>query len=139
MTDLEWYDFLEIGVDFIDDDHKKLLKIMAATKRAIEDGDNNKCVQLLTSLIKEARDHFHREEEYLLKVNYPDLNNHKIYHNELLIKADTTKRICEGIQSEHDLRECFDGMADFLIDDILRGDIKFKSFLQYEGHVKSED
>ena len=137
MTDLEWHNFLEIGVDFIDDDHKKLLQIMIETKRAIEEGDNSKCVQLLTSLIKEAKDHFHREEEYLLKVNYPDLKNHIIYHNELLIKADSTKRICEGIKSEHDLNECFNNMADFLIDDILRGDMRFKSFLQYEGHAES--
>ena len=66
------------------------------------------------------------------------LEDHKIYHNELLIKADTTKRICEGIETEHDLKECFDGMANFLIDDILRGDIMFKSYLEYEGHIKNK-
>lgn len=137
MTDLIWHDFLEIGVDFIDEDHKNLLKIMVDTKSAIEAGDNNKCVILLTSLLKEARDHFSREEKYLFEVKYPDLEKHKIYHKELLIKADTTKRICEGIETEHDLKECFDGMAEFLIDDILRGDIMFKSYLQYKGHIKS--
>ena len=137
MTDLLWHDFLEIGVDFIDEDHKNLLKIMVDTKSAIEAGDNNKCVILLTSLLKEARDHFSREEKYLFEVKYPDLEKHKIYHKELLIKADTTKRICEGIETEHDLKECFDGMAEFLIDDILRGDIMFKSYLQYKGHIKS--
>lgn len=136
MTDLLWHDFLEIGVDFIDDDHKKLLEIMVDTKYAIEKGDNNKCIILLTSLLKEAKEHFSREEKYLLEVKYPNLEKHKIYHKELLIKADTTKRICEGIEAEHDLKECFDGMADFLIDDILRGDIKFKSYLEHEGHIK---
>jgi len=128
---------LEIGVDFIDDDHKKLLGIMVETKAAIGEGDNNKCVRLLTSLLKEARDHFSREEEYLLEVKYPGLEEHKIYHKELLIKADTIKRICQGIETEHDLKECFDGMADFLIDDILRGDIVFKSYLEYEGYIKN--
>ena len=136
MTDLVWHDFLGIGVDFIDTDHKKLLQIMVDTKLAIEAGDNNKCVILLTSLLKEARDHFSREEKYLFDVKYPGLEKHKIYHKELLIKADTTKRICEGIETKHDLKECFDGMAEFLIDDILRGDIMFKSYLEYEGHIK---
>ena len=136
MADLLWHDFLSIGVDFIDNDHKNLLKIMIDTKSAIEAGDNNKCVILLTSLLKEARDHFAREEQYLLDVKYPGLEKHKVYHKELLLKADTTKRICEGIETEHDLKECFDGMADFLIDDILRGDIMFKSYLEYEGLVK---
>lgn len=136
MSDLIWHDFLKIGVDFIDSDHKKLLSIMIDTKAAIEEGNNKKCAQLLTSLLKEASDHFSREEKYLLEVNYPGLEEHKIYHKELLIKADTTKRICEGLEKEHDLKECFDGMAHFLIDDILRGDIKFKSYLEYEGHIK---
>lgn len=109
---------------------------MVDTKSAIEEGNNNKCVILLTSLLKEAREHFSREEAYLFKTKYPDLENHKTYHQELLIKADTTKQICEGIETEHDLKECFDGMANFLIDDILRGDIKFKSYLEYNGYIE---
>lgn len=137
MTDLLWHDFLEIGVRFIDEDHKNLLKIMVDTKSAIEEGDNNQCAILLTFLLKEAKDHFSREEEYLFEIKYPDLEKHKTYHKELLIKADTTKRICEGIEAEHDLQECFDGMANFLIDDILRGDIMFKSYLQNEGRILS--
>ena len=138
MADLKWHDFLEIGVDFIDDDHKKILSIMQATKKAIEEDNQNECVALLTSLLKEAREHFSREEEFLTKTKYPALAEHKIYHKELLIKADTTKRVCEGIETEHDLKECFDGMSRFLIDDILRGDMKFKSHLDHNGYTKNE-
>jgi len=136
MNDLKWHDFLEIGIHFIDDDHKKILKILQDTKSAIKSGNNNECINLLTTLLREARDHFSREEAYLLKVKYPELESHKEYHKELLIKADTTRRICEGIETEHDLEECFDGMAKFLVDDILKGDIKFKSYLEYEGYIK---
>jgi len=105
VADLLWHDFLEIGVDFIDDDHKKLLGIMIETKAAIEEGNNNKCVRLLTSLLKEARDHFSREEEYLLEVKYPGLEKHKKYQKDLLVKDDTTKRIFEGIETKHDIKE----------------------------------
>lgn len=136
MPDLKWHDFLEIGIDFIDEDHKRLLNIMLDVKNTIEANNFSKCIILLNELIKEARDHFAREEEYLYEVKYPDLEKHKIYHKELLVKADTTKRICEGIETEHDLKECFDGMANFLIDDILCGDINFKSYLEYEGYIK---
>jgi len=138
MTDLKWHDFLKIGVDFIDEDHKKLLGIMLEVKDAIDQGNNKKCTKLLTLLLKEARDHFSREEKYLLETKYPGLEKHKVYHKELLIKADTTKRICEGIETEHDLKECFEGMANFLIDDILRGDIMFKSYLEFEGYIDTK-
>ena len=135
MTDLKWYDFLEIGVDFIDNDHRELLDIMLEIKQAIDIGDKDKCVSLFSSLLKHAEDHFSREEAFLLKVKYPKLERHKKYHKKLLLKADATKRICEDIDTKQDLKECFDMMATFLIDDILRGDIEFKSYLEYEGYL----
>jgi len=136
MTELLWHDFLKIGVDFIDNDHKKLLEIMQEIKSSIKEGDYEKRTSLLALLLKEAEEHFSREEKFLSEVNFPDQEKHKMYHKELLIKADATKRLCEEIESEHDLQECFDGMFEFLIDDILRGDIKFKSYLEYEGYIK---
>ena len=136
MIDLEWHDFLNIGVDFIDDDHKNLLNIMLQVKDAINKKSFDECTLLLEMLIKECREHFTREEEYLSKAKYPHLENHKVYHNELIIKAEVTKAICEGVETEHDLKECFENMATFLIDDILRGDISFKSYLEHEGYIK---
>ena len=138
MTDLVWYDFLEIGVDFIDNDHKRLLAIMQETKAAIDVGDFDKCARLLSTLLSEAKAHFQREEAYLAEIEYPDLEKHTLYHDELLTMAKGTKRICEGIETEHDLQECFDGMVNFLIDDILKGDVRFKSFLEYHGHIKPD-
>lgn len=136
MIDLEWHEFLDIGVDFIDDDHKNILHIMQKVKDAINKKNFDECAILLETLIKEARDHFTREEEYLSAAKYPQLENHKIYHNKLIIQAEETKAICEGIETEHDLKECFEKMSEFLIDDILRGDISFKSYLEYQGYIK---
>ena len=136
MIDLEWHDFLKIGVDFIDEDHRKILGIMLQVKNAINVKNFNECSLLLGILIDEARDHFKREEEYLFETRYPQLENHKIYHNELIIKAEATKAICEGINTQHDAEECFESMANFLIDDILRGDISFKSYLEHKGYIK---
>ncbi|MCK4863822.1 MAG: hemerythrin domain-containing protein [Gammaproteobacteria bacterium] len=136
MTELLWHDFFKIGIDFIDDDHKGLLKIMQEIKSTIKECDYKKRTSLLALLLKEAEEHFSREENFLSEVNFPGQEKHKMYHKELLIKADATKRLCEGVESEDDMVKCFDGMFEFLIDDILRGDIKFKSYLEYEGYIK---
>lgn len=136
MKDLMWHDFFKIGVDFIDDDHKRILSIIRQVKDAINENDLEKSSLLLEVLIKEAREHFAREEEYLLEVKYPQLENHKIYHNELIIKAEATKAICESNDAEHNIEECIDTLANFLVDDILQGDIGFKSYLEYEGYIK---
>lgn len=138
MADLKWHDFLEIGIDFIDNDHRKLLQIMQDTRQAILEDNRGQCVILLNALLKEAGEHFSREERFLYEAKFPGLAEHKMYHEELLLKADTTKRVCEGMETEHDLKTCFDSMANFLIDDILKGDIKFKSYLDYHGHTRKK-
>jgi hemerythrin-like metal-binding protein len=136
MANLVWHDFLKIGVDFIDNDHKKLLGIMQEVKQTIEQDDFEECVTLLRVLLKESAAHFAREEEFLRQVKYPGLESHIEYHQGLLNKANTIQKICSGIETHHDLKECFDGMANFLIDDILRGDINFKSYLDYHGYIE---
>lgn len=135
MVDLVWHDLYEIGVDFVDDDHKKLLSLMVEIRDAIKSSNFEACTVLLIDLLDCAKLHFDREESYLESVGWEGLPEHRLYHGELLKQADVMRAICAGIQESHDLQECFDSMAKFLVDDILRGDIKFKSFLSYHGHT----
>jgi len=136
MVDLDWKDYYEIGVNFIDLDHKKILTVMRDLRDAITDGNLEECSCLSDSMIKEAENHFINEEVFLEKVKFPGLKEHKKYHEELLIQAKQVKEICEGVNKDHDLMECFEAMKKFLIDDILHGDLQFVSFLEYEGYIK---
>lgn len=139
MTDLVWHDFLEIGVEFIDQDHKHLLAIMQNIQGAIVRQDYEECANLLAKLLVEAADHFQREEAYLAEAKYPGLAEHKKYHIELLTQADNVKKICESTETAHDVQACFNGMSRFLIDDILKGDVRFKSYLEHEGLIKNTE
>jgi hemerythrin len=135
MVDLVWHEFYELGVDFIDEDHKKLLALMVEIRAAVKDSNFEACTVLLMDLLESAKLHFDREENYLESVGWDGLAEHRGYHQELLKQADVMRAICAGIQESHDLQECFDSMAKFLIDDILRGDIKFKSYLSYHDYT----
>lgn len=136
MVDLKWIDGWSIGVDQIDNDHRNLLRIMQETKAAIEEEDYGRCAVLLSDLIKAAKDHFSREESLLSDLGYPGLERHIKYHKELLLKAKSVEAICKGIKERRNLEECFEGMAEFLIDDVVKGDLHFKSFLEDAGITK---
>lgn len=136
MVDLDWNEVYEIGVDFIDLEHKKILAIMRNIRDSIIDEKLEECSRLSESLIKEAENHFMHEEGFLEKVKFPGLKEHKKYHEELLIQAKRVKEVCEGVDKDHNLVECFNAMEEFLIDDILNGDLQFVSFLEYEGLIK---
>ena len=139
MADLVWHDFLEIGVEFIDQDHKHMLAIMQGVQGAIIRKDYAECAKLLARLLAEASEHFQREEAYLSEAKYPGLAEHQKYHAELLVQADNVKKICESTEAGHDIQACFNGMSRFLIDDILKGDVRFKSYLEHEGLIKNAD
>ena len=135
MIDLDWHDFYEIGVDFIDEEHKNILSIMRGIRDSILADDYDECTILSTEMINAAIEHFQHEEEFLAGVKFPGLEKHRKYHQTLLVQAKRLKRICEGSEKDHNLMECFEAMEKFLIDDIFHGDIEFKSFLEYEGII----
>lgn len=135
MADLDWHDFYEIGIDFIDDEHKSILSVLQGIQEAVISGDLDKTYRLSSSLITISKNHFKHEEEFLEAVKYPELEEHNRYHNGLLVQASRIKDMCQGIDTEHDLMSCFDEMKKFLIDDIMYGDIKFKSYLEHKGYI----
>lgn len=135
MVKLEWLESFSIGIESIDNDHKQILKIMRDIRDAINEQDYDRCSALLNDLVEVGSAHFQREEQYLGKISYPYIEEHIRYHHELLLKVKAVKSICLKVDDPKHIEECFNSMAEFLIDDIIAGDLKFKSFLEAHGIV----
>lgn len=136
MMKLQWLESFSIGIKSIDDDHKNILQAMQNVQVAVENQDYSLCSSLLDELVDLAMAHFEREEEYLAHVSYPYIEEHILYHQELLLKIKAVRTICNNANSQGGLEECFYSMAEFLIDDIIEGDLQFKSYLQSRGLVQ---
>ncbi|MBC8268611.1 MAG: hemerythrin domain-containing protein [Rhodospirillaceae bacterium] len=136
MVKIEWLESFAIGIKAIDDDHKKILQTMQDIQVAVEKPDYDLCASLLDELVILGAAHFANEEEYLAEVSYPYIEEHILYHQELLLKIKAVKATCMDTDSQDGLEECFNSMAEFLIDDIIAGDLQFKSYLQARGLVK---
>ena len=136
MVKLKWLDSFAIGIEHIDEDHKQILQIMQDVQVAVDNKDYGLCASLLDELVELGASHFASEEEYLAKVSYPYIEEHILYHQELLLKVKAVKAICNNADSDGGLEGCFNSMAEFLIDDIIAGDLQFKSYLQSRGLVK---
>lgn len=136
MADLDWHNFYEIGVDFIDAEHKEILSVMRNMRDALLGSDQEKAYSLSNEIITVSSNHFEHEERFLAEVEYPGIIEHSNYHDELLVQAGKIKDVCVGIETEHDLMTCFDEMRNFLIHDILYGDVMFKSYLEHKGYIE---
>ncbi len=134
-VNLIWLDSYTIGIESIDDDHKKILELMRDIMESITARDYVLSAERLEELLSHAMSHFSLEEDYLRKHGYPDLEEHIEYHEKLLLQAKAVKGICESAREKHDLERCFQGLAQFLVDDIIVGDLNFVPFLSRKGLI----
>ena len=88
VKDLAWDDILSVGVDEIDDDHRKLVELFNMLNHSAAEGDNSDYLAaLLEELISCTTWHFRHEERLMLKYGYDDLDSHKSDHEDLIQAA----------------------------------------------------
>jgi len=85
MALFEWSDELSVGNQFIDSDHKKLIKLVNDFHDAMEQGRGNEVIgKVLNNLIIYTKEHFQREQDEMQKIKYPRYLAHKLEHEKLI-------------------------------------------------------
>jgi hemerythrin len=88
VRDLVWGKILSVGVDEIDEDHRKLVNILNVLSHAVME---NQSPDYLAATLKELINctvwHFSHEERLMLKYRYPEIEEHKAEHRELVQSA----------------------------------------------------
>lgn len=85
MGYFSWSDELSVGSSFIDNDHRKLIALINELHQAMRRDQGREILQpVLTELIKYTQEHFAREEEHMLKIDYAERAAHKLEHDKLL-------------------------------------------------------
>lgn len=73
-----------VGVDIIDEQHKKLFSLINKLFDAMKIGKGSSMVgSILDELIEYTKNHFSAEEDYMAKCNYPELKTHRELHIKL--------------------------------------------------------
>lgn len=88
MKDIVWGENLSVGVDEIDDDHRKLINTFNVLNRAVTNGESAEYLAaVLEELINCTLWHFSHEERLMLKYAYDEIEAHKQEHRELIKSA----------------------------------------------------
>ena len=83
-----WKEEYSIGINSIDEDHKKLLNLINNLQAAVMCNTGEEFErQTLEELMDYTRYHFHREEELMKKHDYLDYEAHKGQHDQMIIQA----------------------------------------------------
>ena len=121
----EWEDRYNLNVMTMDSEHKVLIKKMNHLSAACKESDPN-LKEIFDDFAKYVEKHFLSEEEYMQSIGFPDLNSHKLIHQNLLEKVGTFKSQLESSGSLDD--EFFKFLKFWLSSHICGIDMKYSKF-----------
>lgn len=129
MKDIVWSRILSVGVDEIDEDHRKLVTIFNILNHAVADRDSPAYLAaVLEELINCTVWHFSHEERLMLKHGYQEAAEHKAEHQELIATAkDLQQRILQARNAVADDDIVF--LERWLTEHILTADMRLGSHL----------
>lgn len=83
VNNIVWNKRYEMGVDFIDKEHKQLFATMSKLLKISENEDKSEyaCKEGVKYLKHHTIEHFGHEEEYMRSINYSDFDVHKRLHD----------------------------------------------------------
>jgi hemerythrin-like metal-binding protein len=124
------------GSATIDAEHQSLFAAVEAVGASIEMRDFAHSAELVDRFVATAMQHFDNEEALLRRAEYPNLDGHIAFHRSLLTSAGRLRQVCATASQTHQAEGCYSATVAFLLDDVVRGDHEFKSYLQTIGKVK---
>jgi len=85
VKDIVWDHVLSVGVDEIDEDHRRLVDLFNILNHSVTEGDApDYLAAVLEELINCTAWHFSHEERLMLKYSYEETAEHKTEHQELI-------------------------------------------------------
>lgn len=79
-----WRDAFSVGDEIIDRDHRYLFSLVNTVELALRDDERADVLRLvLDQLVEYTADHFAREEQIQLRIQYPKYVQHKVEHQRI--------------------------------------------------------
>ena len=101
MSELfEWSDGYSVGVQEIDEQHKELVGLLNQLHSAIREHHGSEASRrILDELADYTRTHFMVEESLMRVSNYPEFENHKRNHEELIAQVQALQEKLDSGQA----------------------------------------
>jgi len=123
---IKWKDEYSIGVERVDEQHKKLFEIANRSydllRNQLITDKYGKIIEIIDELKNYTIYHFQAEEDYMKEIGYKKFLSQKVAHNDFLEKMDNidVEQIDDG-QNEY-LIGILDFVSEWLIEHILKED-----------------
>lgn len=133
MEIIKWVDTYSIGVEEIDEQHKKLVSILNELYSAMSVGKGREILErILSELTDYTVHHFYIEEKKMIINGYSDYMDHKKKHGDFVDKIDEFKNQYANGNNKITI-ELVNFLKDWLVHHITTVDKKLGDFLLEKG------
>ncbi len=134
MPLIEWTAELSVGIDSIDEQHKKLVNMINALNDAMLTGSSNELLgKIFTGLANYTQKHFTYEENMFAEYGYTGSKEHKRQHTELIAQVVTLKgKFVDNPQGTINA-DLMQFLKRWLTNHIMRTDKDYSEFLLSKG------
>ena len=130
---MNWCETFSVGIQGIDDQHKKLFELIAKTGSVSFSDDvetlHDEIVRVLVKLNLYTIYHFETEERLLALNGFSALEDHKKEHAKFVEKLESLRPEHEEIKSKETLDEIVNFLQMWIENHILKSDFKYKDLL----------
>ena len=129
---VEWGPQLDLGMEEINRQHLRLVSLINELHRTLEEAYGLEAIKrIVQGLVDYTANHFAYEEELFARFGYPQTEEHKLKHQQLVAKVlDFQKRVAKG---EDVANELMAFLKSWLINHIQGSDKGYTSFLIAHG------
>jgi len=134
MPLIEWTAELSVGIESIDEQHKKLVNMINALNDAMLTNSSNELLgKIFTGLEAYTQKHFSYEENMFAEYGYTDSEEHKRQHNELIAQVvELKEKFIENPQGTMSA-DLMLFLKRWLTNHIMRTDKEYAEFLISKG------
>ena len=131
---IAWNENMSVGVQLLDDDHKKMLDMINDLHNGIVSGAGTERLgRVLDGLVHYLQQHFAHEEELFVQTGYPDAAAHIVLHREMSAKVlDLQKRYEKGKFDSISV-EALEMLQSWMTSHMQNADKKYQSHLNSLG------
>jgi len=130
---VEWKDDYSVGIDSIDQQHKKLLNLINQLQTAVDYSTGEQFErEALDELVDYTKTHFTYEEGLMEQNDYPDFEPHKLQHKQMIKKVE---EVLAEYDKDHDtaMSNAAEYLKGWLINHINGTDKEYSSYLIGKG------
>jgi hemerythrin-like metal-binding protein len=134
MPLMTWTEKMSVGVEVLDDDHKRLMRLINDLHDGLKAGHGKEALgKVLDSLVDYTRSHFEREEQLFAKTGYPNWLAHKKEHDNLTHQVLEVQAKYQGGGDTSLSLKVMDFLKTWLTNHIQGSDQKYTAHLNAHG------